>query len=68
MHWGFDENNKFYVEHASCTRPAGDLREESDRRARDIYLNNPSKIMLCLSSGLDSQIALVSFLKQGRHE
>lgn len=65
MHWGFDENNKFYVEHTSCTRPAGNLKEESDRRARDIYLNNPGKIMLCLSSGLDSQIALVSFLKQG---
>ena len=53
------------MEHTSCTRPSGNLKEESDRRARDIYLNNPGKIMLCLSSGLDSQIALVSFVKQG---
>lgn len=64
MHWGTDNSGKFYVEHTSCTRPAGNLKEESDRRARDMYINNP-KLTLCLSSGLDSQIALVSFLKQG---
>lgn len=63
MHWGTDKDGKFYVEHSSCTRPAGTLKIESDRRARDIFLDN-NKLTLCLSSGLDSQIALVSFLKQ----
>ena len=66
MNFGFDasNSNKFYVEHTSCTRSVGTLREESDRRARDMYLDNP-KLMLCLSSGLDSQTALHSFKSQG---
>jgi hypothetical protein len=66
MNFGFDADNgnKFYVEHTSCSRPSGTLRQESDRRARDMYLDNP-KLMLCLSSGLDSQIALHSFKSQG---
>ena len=66
MNFGIDADtgNKFYVEHTSCTRTAGTLREESDRRARDMYMDNP-KLMLCLSSGLDSQIALHSFKSQG---
>lgn len=66
MNFGFDvdNDNKFYVEHTSCTRASGTLREESDQRARDMYAVNP-KLMLCLSSGLDSQIALHSFKSQG---
>jgi hypothetical protein len=63
MNFGI-ENGKFYIEHTSCSRPPGTLREESDRRAREIYTEN-SKIALCLSSGLDSQIALHSFKSQG---
>lgn len=64
MNFGIDSSNgKFYVEHTSCTRTPGTLREESDRRARDIYAGN-NKVMLCLSSGLDSQIALHSFMSQ----
>lgn len=62
MNLGID-NGKFYIEHTSCSRPAGTLRQESDRRAREIYTNN-NKIALCLSSGLDSQIALHSFKSQ----
>lgn len=61
---GFDQNNNFYVDYVSCTRKPGTLREEADSRAREIYANN-KKVMLCLSSGLDSQIALHSFMSQG---
>lgn len=61
---GFDENNKFYVEYNSCVRVPSTLRKESERRAREIYEQN-NKVMLCLSSGLDSQIALHSFKSQG---
>lgn len=64
MNMGFDASGKFYVEHTSCTREVGSLREESDRRAREIYAKN-NKVMLCLSSGLDSQLALHSFMSQG---
>lgn len=64
MNMGFDTNDKFYIEYPSCTREVGTLREESDRRAREIFEKNP-KVMLCLSSGLDSQIALHSFMSQG---
>jgi len=63
MNFGF-EDGKFYMEHTSCTRPAGSLREESDRRAREIFTEH-KKVLLCLSSGLDSQIALHSFKSQG---
>jgi hypothetical protein len=64
MNMGFDDKGKFYIEHTSCSREPGSLREESDRRARDIYSKN-NKVMLCLSSGLDSQLALHSFMSQG---
>lgn len=57
--------SKFYVEHTACTRHIGTLKEESDVRAYDIHNANPGKVMLCLSAGLDSQMALVSFLRQG---
>lgn len=64
MNFSFDESNKFYVEYFPCSRPVGSLREESEIRAREIYEKN-NKILLCLSSGLDSQIALHSFISQG---
>lgn len=64
MNFGFNELGKFYIEYSSITREVGTLREESDQRAREIYSSN-SKVMLCLSSGLDSQIALHSFMSQG---
>lgn len=63
MLYGF-ENNKFYIQYHSCKRQVRSLREECDLRARNLYDEN-NKIILCLSSGLDSQVALVSFLKQG---
>jgi hypothetical protein len=63
MNFGFNKDNKFYIDYEPCSRPAGTLRQESDRRARELYLANP-KLLLCLSSGLDSQIALHSFKSQ----
>ena len=63
MNFGLD-NEKFYIEHTACSRLPGTLKEESDRRAVELYSQN-KKLMLCLSSGLDSQTALVSFIRQG---
>lgn len=63
MKYGW-ENNKFFVEYGGCSREPKSLREEAHQRAVDIYNVNP-KVMLCLSSGLDSQIALESFFSQG---
>lgn len=63
MHFGFNDN-KFYVEYTSCSRLPVSLKEESDKRAVALYSQN-KKLMLCLSSGLDSQTALVSFIRQG---
>lgn len=62
MDYGF-EGGKFYVEYSGCSRIPGSLREEALVRAQEIYASNP-KVMLCLSSGLDSQIALYSFMSQ----
>lgn len=63
MNYGF-ENGKFFVEHVPCTRRHGSLRAESDARARELYADN-QKLILCTSSGLDSQTALFSFMNQG---
>lgn len=62
INFGF-ENDKFYVEYC-CSRPVGNLREEFDKRAVDLYQKNP-KLMLGLSTGLDSQAVLHSFFTQG---
>lgn len=63
MNYGI-ENNKFFVEYSPCSRPVGSLRAESDARARELYAEN-QKLILCTSSGLDSQTALFSFKNQG---
>ena len=63
MDHGF-ENGKWYIDYKTCTRPAGNMRQESDRRAVDIALSNP-KILISLSSGIDSQSVLHSFVTQG---
>lgn len=60
---GFD-NDKFYIDFDSCSRPIGNMREEAEHRARDLA-SVGSKLMLGLSGGLDSQLALHSFLTQG---
>jgi hypothetical protein len=63
INFGFD-NDLFYVEYHSAGRPVGNLREEFDIRAKELYSNVPN-LMLGLSSGLDSQSVLHSFYSQG---
>jgi hypothetical protein len=62
MNYGF-ENDKWYIDYTTCTRPVGNMRQESDRRAVEIA-NTSSKIMISLSGGLDSQSVLHSFYTQ----
>lgn len=57
------ENGQVYFEYEACRWAVGNIREECDRRAVDIA-NYGNKIMLGMSSGVDSQIVLLSFLKQ----
>jgi hypothetical protein len=59
MIYGF-EDGKFYVEYHGVTRPVGNMRQESDQRARDI-VEQGGKFMLGFSGGLDSQSVLQSF-------
>ena len=58
------ENEKFFIEIDSCSRSVGNLREEFKRRAIDLYQNN-KRITLSLSSGLDSQAVLHTFIELG---
>lgn len=57
-------NSRFYVDLESCSRPVGTIREESEQRARDLF-HSSDKLLLGLSSGIDSQIVLHSFYNQG---
>lgn len=63
MIYGF-ENNKFYIDFVSCSRPHGNMRQESDHRARELA-EAGGKFMLGLSGGLDSQSVLHSFTELG---
>ena len=63
INFGF-EDNKFFMEFPSCSRPIGNLREEFEQRARDLFSYN-KKLMLGISSGLDSQTVMHSFCSQG---
>lgn len=63
INFGFDQD-KFFVEYDSCSREVGNLRNEFEKRAISLYENNP-KLMLGLSSGIDSQSVLHSFYTQG---
>jgi hypothetical protein len=56
------EDTRFIVEYR-CSREVGTFRQEFEQRARDLFKYNP-KLMLGLSTGLDSQIVLHSFLNQ----
>lgn len=62
MNYGF-ENNQFYVEFPALTRVPGNMREESDYRARELA-SESSKLVLSMSSGVDSQSVLHSFYTQ----
>ncbi len=60
MNFGF-EDSKFYVEFDPATRPGSNMRQETELRAKEIYSD---KLLLSLSSGLDSQSVLHSFYIQ----
>lgn len=57
------EDDVFSVTLTGCKRPIGNLREECEQKARDLYAEN-NKIMLGLSGGLDCQVILHSFVSQ----
>lgn len=64
MKSGF-ENNKFYIEYESPGRLIGTFREELELAVRKISEQSGDKLLLSLSSGLDSQVVLHSFHSQG---
>ena len=63
INFGFEEN-KFFVEYTSCSRPVNNIRTEFDQRARDLFSYNKN-LILGISSGLDSQAVMHSFCSQG---
>lgn len=63
MQLGSDDRG-FYVEYNQCRWTVGNLREEYNRRARDI-ISLSDRLILGISSGVDSQAALRSFMDQG---
>lgn len=63
MKLGF-ENNKFYVEYTSPRRPIGNMRQELDYMVKEISDSSKDKLLLSLSSGLDSQVILHSLHQQ----
>lgn len=62
MNYGF-ENNQFYVEFPPLARKPGNMRQESDTRARELA-EQSNKLILSISSGVDSQSVLHSFQTQ----
>jgi hypothetical protein len=63
MKYGLDEQGKYWIEYTSCPRPVGNMRQELDLACQRIASQRPT--MISLSSGLDSQIVLHSFVEQG---
>ena len=62
MIFGFNQD-KFYIDFISCSRPHENMRIESDLRAKWIG-ETGKKLMLGFTGGVDSQAALLSFLQQ----
>lgn len=63
MKSGF-ENDRFYVEYTSAGRKIGNMREELNLAVKKISESSGDKLLLGLSSGLDSQIILHSLHEQ----
>lgn len=63
MKLGTDQRG-LYIEYSPCKWTVSNLREEYNRRARDIIAQG-DKLILGISSGVDSQAALRSFMDQG---
>lgn len=62
INFGFDKE-KFFAEYSPVTRPVGNFREEFEIRAKDLF-GKRKRLILGLSSGLDSQAVLHSFYTQ----
>ena len=63
MKFGF-EDNRFYIDVPPATRINTNMRQETELRAEQIY-SYSRKILLSLSSGLDSQSVLHTFYLKG---
>lgn len=63
IQYGRDDNN-FYIEFKSKTREVGNIRQEFEIRARQLY-EEKDNIVLGISGGLDSQVMMHSFFSQG---
>lgn len=59
MIYGLDDNDKFYVEYTSCPEPIGNVRQEMEKSC--IKLASEGKVLISLTSGLDSQVLLHTF-------
>jgi len=63
IQYGRDDND-FYIEFKSKSREVGNIRQEFEIRARQLY-EQKDNIVLGISGGLDSQVMMHSFLCQG---
>jgi hypothetical protein len=63
IQYGRDDND-FYIEFKSKSREVGNIRQEFEIRARQLY-EEKDNIVLGISGGLDSQVMMHSFLCQG---
>jgi diphthamide synthase (EF-2-diphthine--ammonia ligase) len=61
--WGI-QDDKFFLNYYPLNRPVKNLREESENLAKQLY-NQNNKIIISLSSGMDSQVVIHSFYSQG---
>jgi hypothetical protein len=64
MKTGF-ENNRYYIEYESAGRKIGTMREELNLAVKSISETSEDKLLISLSSGLDSQVIVHSFHEQG---
>lgn len=61
MIYGLDENDKFYVEYTACPEPIGTVRQEMEKSCIRLANEAQSKVLISLTSGLDSQVLLHTF-------
>jgi len=59
-----DDEVGFYIKFESKSHEVGNIRQEFEIRAQQLYKEN-NNIILGISGGLDSQVMLLSFLSQG---
>jgi hypothetical protein len=65
MIYGLDDNDKFYVEYTSCPEPIGTVRQEMEKSCIRLASEAQSKVLISLTSGLDSQVLLHTFHSLG---